>query len=117
MFFIAVLVSSSTIGNPKEFPISLLPLPLLPSPSTPIPPSPLPLPPSNNVCSPLKTPPPPSSAIVDSSVEVEKFVSLVGVLESSSKIGSVDEVEGISNGISDLKSFGSLGSVKDGVWV
>ena len=54
---------------------------------------------------------------VDSYVEVEKFVSLAGVLESSSKIGSVDEVEGLSNGISDLKSSRSLGSVKDGLWV
>ena len=46
--------------------------------------------------------------MVDSSVEVEKFMSLAGVLESSSKTGSVDEVEGLSNGISDLKSSGSL---------
>ena len=119
MFFIVALVSSSTIGNPKELPISFLPLHLPPSPSTPLPPSPLPLPlpPPNSVCSPLKTPPPPSSSIVDSFVEVEKFMSLAGVPESSSKTGSKDKVEGISNGISYLKSSGSLGSVKDGMWV
>ena len=119
MFFMVVLVSSSIIGNPKELLISLLPLPLPPSPSEPLPPSPLPLPlpPPNSVCSPLKTPPPPSSAIVDSSVEVEKFVPLAGILESYSKTGLVDEMEGLSNGISNLKSSGSLGSVKNGMWV
>ena len=111
MFFIVALVSSSTIGNPKELPISLLPLPLppssplLPAPSTSLPPSPLPLPlpPPNSVCYPLKSPPPPSSAMVDSPVEVEKFMSLAGILKSSSRIDSVDEVEGLPNGISDLK--------------
>ena len=109
MFFIVALVYSSTIGNPKELPISLLPLPL--PPYAPLPPSPsAPLPP-------LKTPPPPSSAMVDSSVEVKKFMSPAGVLESSSKTGSVDEVGGLYNGISDLKSSESLGSVKDGMWV
>ena len=55
--------------------------------------------------------------MVDSPVEVEKFVSLAGVLESSSKTSLVDEVEGLSNGISDFKSSGSLGSIKDGMWV
>ena len=46
--------------------------------------------------------------MVDSSVEVEKFMSLAGVLESSSKTGSVDEVEGLSDGISVLKSSRSV---------
>jgi hypothetical protein len=55
--------------------------------------------------------------MVDSPVEVEKFVSLTGVFGSYSKEGSVDEVEGFSNGISDLRSSISLGSVKDGMWV
>ena len=109
MFFMVVLVSSSIIGNPKELPISLLSLPPSPIPLT--------LPPPNSVCSPLKTPPPLSSTMVDSSLEVKKFMSPAGVLGSSSKTGSVDEVEGISNGIFDLKSSKSLGSIKDGMWV
>ena len=110
MFFIVVLVSSSTIRNPKELPISLVPLPLPPSPSAPLLPSPLPLPlpPPNSVCSPLKTPPPPSSTMVDSSMEVEKFMSLARVLESSSKTVLVDEVEDLSYGISNLKPYRSL---------
>ena len=109
MFFMVVLVSSSSIGNPKELPI--LPLP----PYAPLPPSPLPLPlPPNSVFSPLKTPPPPSFAMVESPVEVERFVSLTGVFRSSSMAGSVDEVEGFSNGIVDLRSSRSPGSVKDG---
>ena len=113
MFFMVVLVSSSSIGNPKELPI--LPLP----PSAPLPPSPLPLPlpPPNNVCSPLTTPPPPSSAMVDSPVEVERFVSSTKVFGSFSMAGLVNEVEGFSNGIGDLRSSRSPGSVKDGRWV
>ena len=54
---------------------------------------------------------------MDSSVEVEKFMSLVGVPESPSKIGSMGKVEGISNGIYDLEFSGILGLVKDGMWV
>ena len=46
--------------------------------------------------------------MVDSPMEVEKFRSLAGVLEYSSKTGLVDQVEGLSNGMSDLKSSGSL---------
>ena len=50
-------------------------------------------------------------------MEVERFVSRTGVFRSSSKAGSVDEVEGFSNGISDLRYSRSPGSVKDGRWV
>ena len=112
MFFMVVLVSSSSIGNPKE--LHILPLP----PFSPLPPSPLPLPlPPNSVFSPLKTPPPPSSAMVDSPVEVERFVLLTGVFRSSSMAVSVDEVEGFSNGIFYLRSSRSPGSEEDGRWV
>ena len=50
-------------------------------------------------------------------MEVERFVSLTGVFKSSSMAGSVDEVEGFSNGIVDLRFSRSLGSGEDGRWV
>jgi len=55
--------------------------------------------------------------MVDSPVEVERFVSSTKVFGSSSMAGLMDEVVGFSNGIGDLRSSRSQGSVKDGRWV